>query len=65
MPSFWTNFGVVGDQEGWVHFLAQLDGKPVQRVATDGSGIMGKPIVAGQTLVVVTRNGNIFGLRAE
>ena len=65
MPSFWTNFGVVGDQEGWVHFLAQQDGKPVQRVATDGSGIMGKPIVAGQTLVVVTRNGNIFGLRAE
>jgi outer membrane protein assembly factor BamB len=65
MPSIWTNFGVVGDQEGWVHFLAQQDGKPVQRVATDGSGIMGKPIVAGQTLVVVTRNGNIFGLRAE
>ena len=65
MPSFWTNFGVVGDQEGWVHFLAQQDGKPVQRVATDGSGIMGKPIVAGQTLVVLTRNGNIFGLRAE
>jgi outer membrane protein assembly factor BamB len=65
MPSFWTNFGVVGDQEGWVHFLAQQDGQPVQRVATDGSGIMGKPIVAGQTLVVVTRNGNIFGLRAE
>ena len=65
MPSFWTNFGVVGDQEGWVHFLAQQDGKPVQRVATDGSGIMGKPIVAGHTLVVVTRNGNIFGLRAE
>lgn len=65
MPSFWTNFGVVGDQEGWVHFLAQQDGKPVQRVATDGSAIMGKPIVAGQTLVVVTRNGNIFGLRAE
>lgn len=65
MPSIWTNFGVVGDQEGWVHFLAQQDGKPVQRVATDGSGIMGKPLVAGQTLVVVTRNGNIFGLRAE
>jgi len=65
MPSFWSNFGVVGDQDGWVHFLAPQDGKPVQRVATDGSGIMGKPIVAGQTLVVVTRNGNIFGLRAE
>lgn len=65
MPSFWSNFGVVGDQDGWVHFFAPQDGKPVQRVATDGSGIMGKPIVAGQTLVVVTRNGNIFGLRAE
>lgn len=65
MPSVWNQWVVVGDQDGWVHFLAPQDGQPMQRVATDGSGIMGKPMVVGQTLVVVTRNGNIFGWRAE
>lgn len=65
LPALWTNVWVVGDQEGWVHFLDQQDGKPLQRVSTDGSGIMGKPIVIGKTLVAVTRNGSVFGFRAE
>lgn len=65
MPSFWSGTWVVGDQEGWLHFLSRQDGKPVHRVATDGSGIMGKPLVVGQQLIVVTRNGNIFGFSAE
>lgn len=64
LPLLWANQVVVGDQEGWVHFLSPEDGKPLQRVATDGSAITGKPVVAGQTLVVVTRNGGIFGWRA-
>jgi hypothetical protein len=37
----------------------------VQRVATDGSAIMGKPMIVGQTLVVVTRAGSVFGFRSE
>ena len=56
---------VVGDQEGWVHFLSPQDGKALQRVATDGSAITGKPILAGQMLVVVTRTGGVFGFRPE
>lgn len=65
LPSMWANQVVVGDQEGWVHFLSQQDGKPLHRVATDGSAITGKPVVAAQTLVVVTRNGGVFGWRSE
>ncbi len=56
---------VVGDQEGWVHFLSPQDGKALQRLATDGSAITGKPILAGQMLVVVTRTGGVFGFRPE
>ena len=56
---------VVGDQEGWVHFLSPQDGKALQRVSTDGSAITGKPILAGQMLVVVTRTGGVFGFRPE
>lgn len=65
LPLLWASQVVVGDQEGWVHFLSPEDGKPLQRVATDGSAIMGKPVMAGQTLVVVTRNGGVFGWRAQ
>ena len=65
LPLLFNNAVVVGDQEGWVHFLSPLDGKALQRVATDGSAIMGKPIFAGQMLVVVTRTGGVFGFRPE
>ena len=65
LPSTWNNRVVVGDQEGWIHFLGLADGAPVQRVATDGSAVMGKPMVVGPTLVVVTRTGGVFGFRPE
>ena len=65
LPLLLNNAVVVGDQEGWVHFLSPQDGKALQRVATDGSAIMGKPILAGQMLVVVTRTGGVFGFRPE
>ena len=56
---------VVGDQDGWVHLLSKQDGQFLQRIGTDGSAITGKPVWAGQTLVVVTRTGGVFGFRPE
>ena len=56
---------VLGDDKGLVHFLARQDGQPLQRLSTDGSAIVGKPVAAGQTLVVVTRTGGVFGFRPE
>lgn len=56
---------VVGDSTGLVHLLSREDGSPLNRLATDGSGIAAGPAVAGDTLVVVTRAGGIFGFRPE
>jgi outer membrane assembly lipoprotein YfgL len=56
---------VLGDDNGLVHFLSRQDGQPLQRLSTDGSPITGKPVAAGQTLVVVTRTGGVFGFRPE
>lgn len=56
---------VMGDDNGLVHFLSRQDGQAVQRLSTDGSAITGKPVAAGQTLVVVTRAGGVFGFRPE
>ncbi len=56
---------VVGDGAGFVHLLSREDGSLLARVATDGSAIVATPVLAGNTLVVVSRNGGVFGFRPE
>ena len=56
---------VVGDNTGLVHFLSREDGSPLTRLTTDGSPIAAAPVLAGDTVVVVTRNGGIFGFQPE
>lgn len=56
---------VVGDEAGLVHLLSRTDGAPLNRLTTDGSGIAAAPAVAADTLVVVTRNGGIYGFRPD
>jgi len=52
---------VVGDSTGFVHLLSREDGSLLNRLTTDGSAIAAAPVVAGNTLVIVTRNGGIHG----
>ncbi|MDB5752865.1 MAG: hypothetical protein JWP65_3286, partial [Ramlibacter sp.] len=52
---------VVGDDFGFVHMLSREDGSLLNRLATDGSAIAAAPVVAGNTLVIVTRNGAVYG----
>lgn len=56
---------VVGDEVGLIHFLSREDGSALTRVATDGSAVIAAPVLAGGTLVVVTRSGGIFGFKPE
>ncbi|WP_422843279.1 outer membrane protein assembly factor BamB [Acidovorax sp. M2(2025)] len=56
---------VVGDDTGLVHLLSRTDGSPLNRLTTDGSGISVGPVVAADTLVVVTRNGGVYGFRPD
>jgi outer membrane protein assembly factor BamB len=56
---------VMGDIEGRVHFFDPASGEVVLRLPTDGSPIVGQPMVAGTTLVVVTRKGGVYGFRPE
>ncbi|KWR85977.1 outer membrane protein assembly factor BamB [Cupriavidus sp. IDO] len=52
---------VMGDFEGYVHFLSREDGQVVARMKTDGSAVNAAPVVSGQTLVVQTRDGDVYG----
>jgi outer membrane assembly lipoprotein YfgL len=56
---------VVGDATGLVHLLSRADGTPLTRLSTDGSAIEVTPVAAAGTLVVVTRNGGVYGFQPE
>jgi len=56
---------VVGDDAGRLHFLSRTDGALQTRIETDGSPIIATPVMSGSTLVVVTRDGRVLGLRPE
>lgn len=56
---------IVGDSTGLVHMLSREDGSPLNRLTTDSSGVAAAPVVAGNTLVVVTRNGGVYGFVPE
>jgi outer membrane protein assembly factor BamB len=54
---------VVGDLEGQVHFLDRANGQVVQRLSTDGSAVVGAPVLAGDVVIVSTRRGGLFAFR--
>lgn len=56
---------VFGDSTGLVHFLSRDAGAPLNRLTTDGSGIVAMPVQAEGTLVVVTKSGGVFGFVPE
>lgn len=56
---------VVGDSSGLLHFLARTDGAPMDRASTDGSSIVGAPVLVGKTLIAVTQKGGVFAFRPE
>lgn len=56
---------VMGDREGQLHFLSLADGAFQLRLPTDGKPVVGAPVLAGNTLLVATRGGGLFGLRPD
>jgi len=55
----------IGDAAGFVHLLSREDGTFVNRLTTDGSAIVATPLLVGETLVVATRTGTIFGFKPQ
>ncbi len=63
VPMLLGHAAVVGDYKGFVHFLSRDDGTFVARMKTDGSAITAAPVLAGDTLVVQTHDGDLYGFR--
>ncbi|MBT9462597.1 MAG: outer membrane protein assembly factor BamB [Hydrogenophaga sp.] len=55
----------VGDNTGLVHLISREDGSEMTRLSTDGSPILVAPVLAGDALVVQTRNGGVYAWRPQ
>jgi outer membrane protein assembly factor BamB len=58
------DYVVVGDMEGYLHWMRREDGQFVARYQMDGS-ILVPPLVIGNTLVAYNSDGDIVALRPE
>ena len=56
-PVIFKDFIVVGDFEGYLHVLSRFDGRFIARVRVDSDGILVPPIVDGDSILVLTRDG--------
>ena len=56
---------VVGDAFGFMHLLSREDGSLMARLQTDGSPVVSTPALAGETLLALTRNGNLYAWRPQ
>lgn len=65
-PLAFGRYVVVGDFEGYVHFLSREDGSFAARIATDGSAIGAAPVALDlSSFVVQTRNGGLFAITVQ
>ncbi len=56
---------VMGDSQGFLHVFDRATGDTLQRLPTDGSPVVGTPVMVGSTLLVVNRNGAVHGIAVD
>jgi outer membrane protein assembly factor BamB len=64
-PAIFDDYLVVGDLEGYLHWLAKDDGRMLARVRPGRDGIHAKPLVADGVLYVLDKNGRLTALQAK
>ena len=63
-PSFYGNFVVVGDKEGYLHWIDTDIGSFVARQRAGKKGFAAAPLAVGTTLYVLTHGGELAAYRA-
>lgn len=64
-PAVYQSYVVVGDIEGYVHWLSSTDGRQLGRVQVAGEAIDAKPVVVGDTVYVYAKDGTLAALKAH
>jgi len=63
-PAFYGNYVVVGDKEGYLHWLDTAIGSFVARQKVSGKGFAAPPLSVGTSLYVLTHGGELIAYRA-
>ncbi len=64
-PVVFSDYIVVGDFEGYLHWLRQDDGKIVARMRADTNGFLVKPVVSGDMLISLGKGGELTAFRLK
>ena len=64
-PIAFGNYLVVADEDGYLHVLAQSDGRFLGRIKVDGDGVRSRPVVAGDLFYVLGNSGRLRALNIE
>jgi len=63
-PAFYGNYVVVGDKEGYLHWIDRDIGSFVARERASKNGFAAAPLTVGTTLYVLTQKGELIAYRA-
>ncbi|MDO9005363.1 MAG: outer membrane protein assembly factor BamB [Aquabacterium sp.] len=63
-PAVWGKLIAVADDDGQLHILASDDGRTVARIALDNA-LSAAPVVSDGLLLLATRSGTLYALRAN
>jgi len=61
-PEVFSSYVAVGDMEGYLHLLSQVDGRFVGRERIDSDGLRARPLVVGNMLYVYGNSGKLEAL---
>ncbi|MDD5321402.1 MAG: outer membrane protein assembly factor BamB [Methylococcales bacterium] len=64
-PAVYDSYVVVGDFEGYVHWLSTSDGRQLGRIKVADSAIDAKPAVVDNTVYVYAKDGTLTALRTQ
>ena len=64
-PAVYENYVVVGDFEGYVHWLSTSDGRQLGRIKVADSAIDAKPVVVDNTVYIYAKDGTLAALKTR
>lgn len=64
-PEVFSSYVALGDYEGYLHLISQVDGRFVARTRVDSDGLRARPIAVGGWLYVYGDGGKLMALTIE
>jgi outer membrane protein assembly factor BamB len=64
-PVAYEDYVVVGDFDGYVHWLASSDGRQLGRIKVADSAIVARPVIVDNTVYVYSKDGTLAALKAR